>query len=135
LLRALGPPLLRAPVSLLLPLLWPLVADVKQTPHRGTAAPSPWLWLPSPLRAVLLVVLVVIVLQYPSLPSPPPRRLAIAAFKKLSEVSLVPIPQEPMQPLVDEDALPPKFIIYGVYDPTGELHFVGNSRNVRAALG
>jgi hypothetical protein len=49
------------------------------------------------------------------------RSLAIAAFKKLSEVSLVPIPQEPTQSLVDEDALPPKLGVYGVYDPAGEL--------------
>jgi hypothetical protein len=34
--------------------------------------------------------------------------LAITAFKKLSEASLVPIPREPTQPLVDEDALPSK---------------------------
>ncbi|CAD6269968.1 unnamed protein product [Miscanthus lutarioriparius] len=47
--------------------------------------------------------------------------LAVATFKKLSEASLVPIPQEPTQPLVDEDALPPKLGVYGVYDPTGEL--------------
>ena len=30
-------------------------------------------------------------------------------------------PQERKQPLVDEDALPPKPGVYDVYDPTGEL--------------
>ena len=60
------------------------------------------------------------------------RPLAVAAFKKLSEASLVPIPQQPTQPLVDEDALPPKLGVYNVYDPAGELQFVGISRNVRA---
>lgn len=63
------------------------------------------------------------------------RPLAVAAFKKLSEASPVPIPQEPTQPLlVDEDALPPKAGVYGVYDPAGELQFVGISRNVRASV-
>lgn len=63
------------------------------------------------------------------------RPLAVAAFKKLSEASPVPIPQEPTQPLlVDEDALPPKPGVYGVYDPAGELQFVGISRNVRASV-
>ena len=49
------------------------------------------------------------------------RPLAIDAIKKLSEASLVPITQEPTQPLVDEDALPPKLRVYGVYAPAGEL--------------
>ncbi|XP_066359927.1 monothiol glutaredoxin-S12, chloroplastic-like [Miscanthus floridulus] len=62
------------------------------------------------------------------------RPLAVAAFKKLSEASPVPIPQEPTQPLVDEDTLPPKPGVYGVYDPAGELQFVGISRNVRASV-
>jgi hypothetical protein len=62
------------------------------------------------------------------------RPLAVAAFKKLSEASLVPIPEEPTQPLVDEDSLPPKPGVYGVYDPAGELQFVGISRNVRASV-
>jgi hypothetical protein len=78
--------------------------------------------LPS-LRDVLLVIL-----QYPSLPSQPPpchSPLAIAAFKKLSEA----------QPLVDEDALPPKPGVYGVYDPTGGLQLVGISHNIRATSG
>jgi hypothetical protein len=46
--------------------------------------------------------------------------LAIVAFK-VSETSLVPIPQESTQPLVDEDALPLKPGVYNVYDPTEEL--------------
>ena len=62
------------------------------------------------------------------------RLLAVAAFKKLSEASPVPIPQEPTQALVDEDTLPPKPGVYGVYDPAGELQFVGISRNVRASV-
>ncbi|EES09081.1 hypothetical protein BDA96_05G003500 [Sorghum bicolor] len=62
------------------------------------------------------------------------RSLAVAAFKKLSEASPVAIPEEPTQPLVDEDALPPKPGVYGVYDPAGELQFVGISRNVRASV-
>ena len=62
------------------------------------------------------------------------RPLAVTAFKKLSEASLVPIPQQPTQPLVDEDALPPKLGVYSVYDPAGELQFVGISRNVRASV-
>ncbi|RLM53055.1 hypothetical protein C2845_PMPSC006791 [Panicum miliaceum] len=64
-----------------------------------------------------------------------PRPLAVAAaFKKLSEASPVPIPPEPTQPLLDEDALPPKPGVYGVYDAAGDLQFVGISRNVRASL-
>ncbi|NP_001131662.1 Monothiol glutaredoxin-S12, chloroplastic [Zea mays] len=63
------------------------------------------------------------------------RPIAVTAFKKLSEASPVPIPQEPTEPLlVDEDALPPKAGVYGVYDPAGELQFVGISRNVRASI-
>jgi hypothetical protein len=67
----------------------------------------------------------------------PPRLppLAIAAFKKLSEASLVPIPQEPMQPLVDENTLTLKPEVYSVYDPTGELQFVEISCNIRDAPG
>jgi len=63
-----------------------------------------------------------------------PRPLAVAAFKKLSEASPVPIPPEPTQPLLDEGALPPKPGVYGVYDAAGDLQFVGISRNVRASL-
>ncbi|TVU33558.1 hypothetical protein EJB05_25383 [Eragrostis curvula] len=64
-----------------------------------------------------------------------PRSLAVAAaFKKLSEASPLPIPQEPTEPLADEEALPPKPGVYGVYDPSGELQFVGISRNVRASV-
>jgi hypothetical protein len=47
----------------------------------------------------------------------------------------VPIPQEPTQPLVNEDALPPKLRVYGVYDPIEELQFVGILCNVKAAPG
>uniref|UniRef100_A0A0E0MK85 Glutaredoxin domain-containing protein n=1 Tax=Oryza punctata TaxID=4537 RepID=A0A0E0MK85_ORYPU len=70
----------------------------------------------------------------------PPRRparrgsLAVSAFTRLSEASPVPIPPEPAQPLPDEEALPPKPGVYGVYDPAGELQFVGISRNVRASV-
>lgn len=70
----------------------------------------------------------------------PPRRparrggLAVSAFTKLSEASPVAIPPEPAQPLPDEEALPPKPGVYGVYDPAGELQFVGISRNVRASV-
>ncbi|KAL6597533.1 hypothetical protein ACP70R_046973 [Stipagrostis hirtigluma subsp. patula] len=63
-----------------------------------------------------------------------PRALAVAAFKKLSEAAPLPIPQEPTEPLADEEALPPKPGVYGVYDPAGELQFVGISRNVRASV-
>ncbi|CAN6168414.1 unnamed protein product [Urochloa humidicola] len=63
-----------------------------------------------------------------------PRPLAIAAFKKLSEASPLPLPPEPAQPLLDEEALSPKPGVYGVYDAAGELQFVGISRNVRASL-
>ncbi|OEL34636.1 Monothiol glutaredoxin-S12, chloroplastic [Dichanthelium oligosanthes] len=63
-----------------------------------------------------------------------PRPLAVAAFKKLSEASPVPIPPEPTQPLLHEDALAPKPGVYGVYDAAGDLQFVGISRNVRASL-
>ncbi|CAL5083468.1 unnamed protein product [Urochloa decumbens] len=62
------------------------------------------------------------------------RPLAVAAFKKLSEASPLPIPPEPAQPLLDEETLPPKPGVYGVYDAAGELQFVGISRNVRASL-
>lgn len=63
-----------------------------------------------------------------------PRLLAVAAFKKLSEASPLPIPPEPTQPLIDEDALPPKPGVYGCYDAAGELQFVGISRNLRASV-
>ncbi|KAL5205211.1 hypothetical protein ABZP36_033420 [Zizania latifolia] len=62
------------------------------------------------------------------------RALAVSAFRKLSEASPVPIPPEPAQPLPDEEALPPKPGVYGVYDPAGDLQFVGISRNVRASV-
>ncbi|XP_066356567.1 monothiol glutaredoxin-S12, chloroplastic-like [Miscanthus floridulus] len=73
-------------------------------------------------------------LRFPHRRSRASRSLAVAAFKKLSEASPVPIPQEPTQPLVDEDTLPSKPGVYGVYDPAGELQFVGISRNVRASV-
>ncbi|GJN21354.1 hypothetical protein PR202_gb08823 [Eleusine coracana subsp. coracana] len=60
--------------------------------------------------------------------------LAVAAFKKISEVSPLSIPQEPTQPLADEDTLPAKPGVYSVYDPSGELQFIGISRNVRASV-
>ncbi|KAF8664458.1 hypothetical protein HU200_054630 [Digitaria exilis] len=60
--------------------------------------------------------------------------LALAAFKKLSEASPVPIPPEPTQPLLDADALPPKPGVYGCYDAAGDLQFVGISRNVRVSV-
>ena len=62
------------------------------------------------------------------------RPLAVDAIKKLSEASLVPIPHEPTQPLVDEDVQPTKLKVYRIYNPAGELQFVGISRNVRANI-
>ncbi|KAL6653372.1 hypothetical protein ACP70R_008950 [Stipagrostis hirtigluma subsp. patula] len=73
-------------------------------------------------------------LRFPAHRRRAPRALAVAAFKKLSEAAPLAIPQEPTEPLADEDALPPKPGVYGVYDPAGELQFVGISRNVRASV-
>ncbi|KAE8815362.1 Monothiol glutaredoxin-S12, chloroplastic [Hordeum vulgare] len=56
---------------------------------------------------------------------PPIRRrvphalLSVSALSKLSEASPVPISQEPTQTLPDEDALPPRPGVYGVFDPPG----------------
>ncbi|XP_066381999.1 monothiol glutaredoxin-S12, chloroplastic-like, partial [Miscanthus floridulus] len=44
--------------------------------------------------------------------------LTVDAIKKLSEASLVPIPHEPMQTLVDEDVLPTKLRVYSIYNPS-----------------
>jgi hypothetical protein len=57
-----------------------------------------------------------------------------AAFKKLSEASPVPIPPESAQPPLDEESLPPKPGVYGVYDAAEELQFIGISRSVRASV-
>ncbi|KAG8050899.1 hypothetical protein GUJ93_ZPchr0009g1477 [Zizania palustris] len=62
------------------------------------------------------------------------RALAVSAFRKLSEASPVPISPEPAQPLPNEEDLPSKPGVYGVYDPAGDLQFVGISRNVRASV-
>ena len=34
----------------------------------------------------------------------------------------------------DEEALPPRPGVYGVFDPSGDLQFLGISRNVRASI-
>lgn len=57
-----------------------------------------------------------------------------AALSKLSEAAPVPIPQEPAEALPGEDALPARPGVYGVFDPAGDLQFLGISRNVRASV-
>ncbi|XBI80287.1 hypothetical protein VPH35_089501 [Triticum aestivum] len=70
----------------------------------------------------------------PILRRAPRALLSVSALSKLSEASPVPIPQEPTQTLPDEDALPPRPGVYGVFDPAGDLQFLGISRNVRASV-
>ena len=100
----------------------PLAADAKQS-RRPTVAASPWPWLPPPplllLSAPASSSSSSNTLRFPLRRRRASRPLAVAAFKKLSEASPVPIPLEPTQPLVDEDTLPPKPGVYGVYDPAG----------------
>ncbi|KAE8784466.1 Monothiol glutaredoxin-S12, chloroplastic [Hordeum vulgare] len=60
--------------------------------------------------------------------------LSVSALSKLSEASPIPFLQEPTQTLPDEDALPPRPRVYGVFDPAGDLQFLGISRNVRASI-
>jgi hypothetical protein len=122
---------------MLIPLLLPLTADVKQTPHRGIAAPSPWLWLsPSPLlllsvspslplRAVVLLLL--LVLQYTSLPSPPPSLPSRSSQRRPSCPSL----KSPRSLWLTRTPYPQSSESTSSTIPCGELQFVRISRNVR----
>lgn len=74
-------------------------------------------------------------LRFPPILRRAPRvLLSVSALSKLSEASPVPIPQEPAQNLPDEDTLPSRPGVYGVFDPAGDLQFLGISRNVRASI-
>uniref|UniRef100_A0A453KEP5 Glutaredoxin domain-containing protein n=12 Tax=Triticinae TaxID=1648030 RepID=A0A453KEP5_AEGTS len=70
----------------------------------------------------------------PILRRAPRALLSVSALSKLSEAPPVPIPQEATQTLPGEDALPPRPGVYGVFDPAGDLQFLGISRNVRASV-